>query len=101
MKVSKNPDGECNPKLGEDNVLGIVLGIGFTFLSLAWTGWSFTAESRVQGRYVTEKYLKIESHVLDGCRVLQYSTCFLCHTEVAEVQFRCMKVIRMHPRKIA
>jgi len=47
--VSKNPNGECNPKLGDEDVLGIVLGIGFTLLSLAWTGWSFTAESKING----------------------------------------------------
>jgi len=49
MVVSKNPNGECNPKLGDEDVLGIVLGIGFTLLSLAWTGWSFTAESKING----------------------------------------------------
>eukprot|EP00566_Odontella_aurita_P013899 CAMPEP_0113571772 /NCGR_PEP_ID=MMETSP0015_2-20120614/25738_1 /TAXON_ID=2838 /ORGANISM="Odontella" /LENGTH=437 /DNA_ID=CAMNT_0000474757 /DNA_START=99 /DNA_END=1409 /DNA_ORIENTATION=+ /assembly_acc=CAM_ASM_000160 len=47
--VSKNPNGACNPKLGDEDILGIILGIGFTLLSLAWTGWSFTAESKING----------------------------------------------------
>jgi len=47
--VSKNPNGECNPKLGEEDILGIVLGVGFTVVSLAWAGWSFTAEGKING----------------------------------------------------
>lgn len=45
--VSKNPDATCNPLLGENNIAGIVLGIGITLLSLTWTGWSYTAASKV------------------------------------------------------
>jgi len=45
--VSKNPNGECNPKLGEDDVVGIVLGILFALLSLSWAGWSFTAANKL------------------------------------------------------
>mmetsp|Transcript_20721 Transcript_20721/g.41909 ORF Transcript_20721/g.41909 Transcript_20721/m.41909 type:complete len:285 (-) Transcript_20721:34-888(-) len=48
--VSKNPNEVCNPKLGEEDILGIVLGVGFTLLSLAWTGWSFTAESKLNSK---------------------------------------------------
>ena len=49
----KNPNGECNPKLGADDELGKILGIGITIISLAWTGWSFTADEKlVHGRYV-------------------------------------------------
>jgi len=47
--VSKNPDGTCNPQLGEENILGIVLGVGLTTISLAWTGWSYTAEAKISG----------------------------------------------------
>ena len=47
--VSKNPNGECNPQLGEDNIVGIVLGVGLTTISLAWTGWSSTAEAKING----------------------------------------------------
>lgn len=47
--VSKNPDGECNPYLGEQDVLGIALGVGVTLIGLAWTGWSYTAGKRVEG----------------------------------------------------
>mmetsp|Transcript_33257 Transcript_33257/g.48880 ORF Transcript_33257/g.48880 Transcript_33257/m.48880 type:complete len:485 (+) Transcript_33257:113-1567(+) len=43
--VSRNPNGECNPKLGEESIVNIVFGVGFTLLSLAWTGYSYTAET--------------------------------------------------------
>mgnify|MGYP005849184803 CR=1 FL=1 len=41
--LSRNPNAECNPKLGEEDVVGILLGIGITMISLSWTGWSYTA----------------------------------------------------------
>jgi hypothetical protein len=49
LAVSKNPNSECNPQLGEDNIIGIVLGVGLTTISLAWTGWSSTAEAKISG----------------------------------------------------
>lgn len=45
--VVKNPNAECNPRLGEDDIFGIILGITVTFISLAWTGWSATAQKRL------------------------------------------------------
>jgi len=45
--VSKNPIAECNPKLGDTDVLGIILGILFVLVSLSWTGWSFTAAHKL------------------------------------------------------
>lgn len=45
--VSKNPNSVCNPTLGSDDVSSIVIGLCLTMLSLAWTGWSWTAESRI------------------------------------------------------
>lgn len=47
MMVSKNPNGQCNPLLGEDNVWGIIVGLVLTAVSLAWTGWSWTATDRL------------------------------------------------------
>jgi serine incorporator 1/3 len=47
--VSKNPVSECNPQLGSDDVTGMVIGLTLTALSLAWTGWSFTAEETLEG----------------------------------------------------
>ncbi|CAB9519563.1 Serine incorporator 1 [Seminavis robusta] len=41
--LSRNPDATCNPKLGEEDLTGIVLGVGITMISLGWTGWSYTA----------------------------------------------------------
>jgi len=45
--VTKNPNGACNPALGGNDVLGITLGVGFTIMSLAWTGWSYTADKKL------------------------------------------------------
>ena len=45
--VSKNPNGQCNPQLGSNDVWGIVIGLTLTGVSLAWTGWSWTAEERL------------------------------------------------------
>jgi hypothetical protein len=45
--VSKNPRGECNPRLGEDDIWGITIGLFLTIISLAWTGWSYSAEARL------------------------------------------------------
>ena len=45
IAVGSNPNGTCNPTLGESNALGIVLGIGLTLVSLAWTGYSWTASN--------------------------------------------------------
>ena len=46
--VSKNPYGLCNPQLAKENdPLGIAMGLMLTDLSLAWTGWSWTAEDRL------------------------------------------------------
>lgn len=46
--VSKNPNSECNPRLGEPDALGILLGVLVTIVSLCWTGWSLTAEEKLQ-----------------------------------------------------
>jgi len=45
--LSKNPNGVCNPTLGSEDISGIVIGLVLTMVSLAWTGWSWTAESRI------------------------------------------------------
>jgi len=45
--VSKNPIHECNPRLGENDVWGITIGLLLTFVSLVWTGFSWSAEARL------------------------------------------------------
>jgi hypothetical protein len=45
--VSKNPNSSCNPRLGHNDVWGIVIGLTLTFVSLAWTGWAWSAEQRL------------------------------------------------------
>ena len=47
--VSKNPDAECNPHLGDESILSLVIGLLFAFVSLLWAGWSYTADSRLGG----------------------------------------------------
>jgi hypothetical protein len=48
--VTKNPDEQCNPKLGEPDNISITLGIVVTLISLSWTGWSFTAEDKLTSK---------------------------------------------------
>jgi hypothetical protein len=46
--ISKNPHQVCNPQLTNDNdPWGISIGLLLTGVSLAWTGWSWTAEDRL------------------------------------------------------
>jgi serine incorporator 1/3 len=45
--VSKNPDHTCNPALGHNDTWGIAVGLLLTTISLAWTGWSWSAEERL------------------------------------------------------
>lgn len=45
--VSKNPNAVCNPTLGNEDLWGIAVGLFFTMISLAWTGWSWTAQDRL------------------------------------------------------
>lgn len=42
--VSRNPNAKCNPRVGETQVLPMVLSVFMLLLSLGWTGWSYTAE---------------------------------------------------------
>lgn len=56
--VGKNPDPVCNPFLGEDDVLGVVIGVTITLVSLAYAGWSSTADKALsKNRYVLENGL--------------------------------------------
>ena len=46
--VSKNPQEACNPFLAqESNPFDIAVGLALTAVSLAWTGWIWTAEGRL------------------------------------------------------
>ena len=48
--VSKNPSSSCNPQLFEsNNPYEMSMGLVLTALSLAWTGWSYTANDRLSG----------------------------------------------------
>lgn len=50
--VSSNPIGECNPNLGRNDVWGISIGLLLTTVSLIWTGWSWSAETRLTAESV-------------------------------------------------
>jgi serine incorporator 1/3 len=71
--VSKNPDGSCNPQLGDDDVWGIAMGLTLTAVSLAWTGWSWTAEDRLNVEGVqsarTVAATNPDAHASDGRNV--------------------------------
>lgn len=46
--VSKNPNSLCNPQLFEpSNTYDMSMGLILAALSLAWTGWSYTANDRM------------------------------------------------------
>lgn len=45
--VTKNPNQACNPQLGKEDVGGIIIGISLALISLAWTGFSYTAGKAV------------------------------------------------------
>jgi hypothetical protein len=47
--VARNPSEECNPFLGSEDVLGIFIGLTLTIISLAYTGWSYTADKALGG----------------------------------------------------
>jgi len=48
--VTKNPNPQCNPMLGEPTAANVVLGLLVVILSLGYTGWSYTAEHKLQLR---------------------------------------------------
>ena len=51
--VSKNPNGECNPQLGDDSIENIIVGIAVAIISILWTSYSTTAHKAVrEERYV-------------------------------------------------
>lgn len=64
--VSKNPNSVCNPTLGSDDVSSIIIGLCLTMLSLAWTGWSWTAESRVESVNSLETTTSLNGAATDG-----------------------------------
>lgn len=45
--VSKNADETCNPRLGEDDPLGIFIGVSLTCFFLVWVGFSATANGQL------------------------------------------------------
>jgi serine incorporator 1/3 len=57
LAVGKNPNEQCNPFLGKQDVLGIILGVGMTLISLGWTGWSYTAEDKIGGKKTVKENL--------------------------------------------
>jgi len=52
--VTKNDNIECNPFLGEDDVLGIVIGVGLTIVTMAYAGWSATADEKLSAHRASE-----------------------------------------------
>ena len=53
--MTKNDNSECNPSLGQNDVLGIVIGIGLAMITLGYAAWSATADEKLSSRrYVTQ-----------------------------------------------
>jgi hypothetical protein len=46
-QVSKNPEGKCNPQLGEEKPLSICLGIVVAVMSLMWVSFSTTSYKNI------------------------------------------------------
>lgn len=46
--VSKNPNSQCNPQLGEESAGNIVLGIAVALIGILWAGFSATAHRAVR-----------------------------------------------------
>ena len=47
--VTRNPDPVCNPQLGDDDALSVIIGVGLTVVSLGYVGWSTTADKTLGG----------------------------------------------------
>ena len=47
--ISQNPNSECNSFLGVKSTWNIVLGLAMAFISLTWTGWSYTTDEHLGG----------------------------------------------------
>lgn len=48
--VTKNDNSACNPSLGDDNVLSIVIGVGLALVTLGYAAWSATADEKLSSR---------------------------------------------------
>lgn len=64
--VSKNPNSVCNPTLGDEDVSSIIIGLCLTMISLAWTGWSWTAESRIESVNSLETTTALNGEAVGG-----------------------------------
>jgi serine incorporator 1/3 len=63
--VSKNPNEECNSRIGEADHLSIAFGLIVTMLSLGWTGWSYTAADKLMTQPTAEDQEDIYSKATD------------------------------------
>lgn len=55
--VTKNDNSSCNPFLGEDDILGIVIGVGLAMITLGYAAWSATADEKLSARRKSEAML--------------------------------------------
>jgi len=79
--VSKNPNAECNPRLGSNDIVGIVVGTGLTVLSLAWTGWSYTADRRFSNESRRNQMVEMSFPLVEGDHALTSSSSSLNYDE--------------------
>jgi len=67
VSVSQNPNSDCNPALADNNAANIAIGVGITIISLLWTGWSYTASTRVGEK--AEKSDAVDDNADTGIRI--------------------------------
>jgi serine incorporator 1/3 len=58
--VARNPDPVCNPQLGDDDVLSVIIGVGLTVVSLGYVGWSTTADRTLARRPEDDEEVALE-----------------------------------------
>jgi len=59
--VAKNPDESCNPSLGEDDILGIFIGVTLTLITLGYAGFSATADKTMSTTRESEEEKHFDS----------------------------------------
>lgn len=59
--VTKNDNAACNPYLGENDILSIVIGVGLAIITLGYAAWSATADEKLSARRKSESILPSEN----------------------------------------
>jgi len=63
--LSRNPDSDCNPFLGDSNTFDIITGIMLSFVTLVWTGYAMTAEKRLSAVGMRSNSIRSDTEMYD------------------------------------